>query len=155
MPGAFAWSRARLGQPLGCCVRRHAPERGLVRTDPVLLQRMQPAGRLAYRRCLGDFLAYVRWLQLNPSESFELDDLMLEWRHGTDMPPFMKPPTQSIFATTLSALEKALPHVKGDFCTAHAALDNWRVAFRATHSLALLPRWQRVMVLGMLRTGKI
>ena len=68
------------------------------------------------------------------SESYELDDLMLEWRHGTDMSPFMKPPTQSIFATTLSALEKALAHMKGDFCTAHAVL---RQAPKSSGPLAL------------------
>ena len=71
---------------------------------------MKDEGGLSYRRCLGEFIKYVRWLQLNPAEAYEFDDLLLEYRHGTDMPPFMTVPSQSNSATTIAAVEKACPH---------------------------------------------
>ena len=112
---------------------------------------MRQRGFAEYRRVLSYFVTYLRFLQLNPEYGFQFDDLLMEYKSGTDLPPWLDRPTKSVFTKTISALEKMCPWLKGELIISRAALHAWGVSWRPHHALPMLTRWQVVSAAGLLR----
>ena len=109
-----------------------------------------------YQRDLRIFLAWIHFHNLCPGQCWEFDDLLTEWRLGTDPHPTAVParPTKHQFQKVVSAIEKVLPTFRGSLPLSRAALAGWGVIQRPQHTLALLPRWARVVAMGLVLLGQ-
>ena len=157
--------RANIGPwSVRCCVPRRSHHdaafdpslRGPLTVEPTLWEGMTPAGLRQYQLQIADFLVYLSFHDCNPWYSFEFDDLAIEFRnHLPGTVPGIQPPTKSKFEKLLAALEKVLPHVKGDLVLSRAALDNWRVSLTVRHAPPLEPRWAAVLCYDMVVHGDV
>jgi hypothetical protein len=102
------------------------------------------------------FLAWLGYHELSPAHPWEFDDLLTEWRLGTDPHPGAVParPTKHQFQKCISAVEKVLPTFRGELPLSRAALAGWSVIQKPNHTLALLPRWARVVAYGLMMIGR-
>jgi integrase len=141
--GGTCVSRASLGSRWGC---------GLRRPDPHVVGALTAGVVEDYRRYLAPFLSWLWYHELQPGEPWEFDDLLTEWRLGVDPHPLAVPskPSKHQFEKCVAAIERVLTTYKGHLPLSRAALSGWHVMVRPQHTLALLPRWGRVVMYGLL-----
>lgn len=95
---------------------------------------MKAPGVNAYRRFI---LSFVIWCGLNniePEESWEYDDLLTEYAAGSGDAGSI---TKSQFQGLIAAVEKILPHLKGNLPLARGCLASWSVSFTPRHAVPL------------------
>jgi hypothetical protein len=148
--------RSRQAQFANCPVRAsHKPWCGLRRPDPYVVGSWTPAVILDYQTSLRLFLSWMNYHDLTPGFAWGYDDLLTEWRLGTDPHPLAIPsrPSKAQFQKCISAIEKVLPTFKGLLPLSRAAMAGWSVMVKPNHTLALVPRWAHVVAAGILRLG--
>ena len=65
--------------------------------DPHVVARMSGGSMNAYRTAVRAFLAFLLFYNLAPVDGPQMDDFLLEWKVGTDMPPGLRTPSKSQF----------------------------------------------------------
>ena len=87
------------------CVRR-----GLRRASPTLAARYKNKTIAGYQYYLTRFITWLLFVKVVPEEPYQWDDMLVEYRHGSDDAPVV---SKSSFEKCVSALEFVLPHLKG------------------------------------------
>ena len=135
----------------GNCFRRvRCPERGLRRMSPGNAGGLKDKTLKQYRRVLCIFLTWLSTLGLQPETAAEYDDLLVEFRYGVDGAP---PMSKGNLEHLVSAVERVLPHLKGQLTLIHHELSSWKVHYQVRHAQPLLPSWAHMVAYGMLRAG--
>jgi len=113
---------------------------------------LQERTRQQYQDALRPFLGWLEENNLAPDAGCEFDDLLVEWRGGAGTLRSIVP-TRSMFSKCISAMERILPHLKGDLVLAKGELSSWSVAFRPKHTTPLTELWGSVLASKFLDMG--
>ena len=110
-----------------------------------------------YRIALAYFLTWLAMLGLAPEQGYEYDDLLVEYRNGSDG---AIPPSKSSFEKLIACIEKLLPHLKGELLLARAELNAWGVVFATRHTVPMLWIWcallaRRLILWGLHRVAAL
>ena len=97
---------------------------------------MRPPSVAQYQRVLLVFVTWLHLIGVQPEYGYEWDDLLCEYRSGSDGAP---PVSRSNFEKTIAALERILPHLKEELTLSRAELSSWKVAVKPRHAVPLIP----------------
>ena len=110
-----------------------------------------------YRRCCSLFLDWCMLHGCWPSDSDELDDLLVEWKNW---PPGEghKAVTKGQFAAAICGAELAMPHVKGSLTWSRTVLNDWEKCHSVKHHIPIARGIARLLattiaLLGFPRLG--
>lgn len=103
-----------------------------------------------YRRVLVPFILWLITLGVAPSGGPHIDDMLCEYQAGSDQAP---PVSRSNFEKLIAAVEKVLPHVKGELMLSRAILTNWKACFGPRHALPMTPDHALLVGIGLIMAG--
>jgi integrase len=124
--------------------------RGLRRHSAAIVAGLRPQSVAQYQRVLYPLLVWLQQIGVRPEHPYEWDDLLCEYRSGSDGAPVV---SKSNFEKTLAAIERVLPHVKGQLGLAHAELNSWKVAVKPRHAVPLTPPHAFLLAEAFLNMG--
>ena len=130
----------------GCALRDSGPRQ----IDPHVAGSLRPQSSAQYRAALAGFLAFLAFYQLFPSQPWEVDDLLVEYKNDN---LWSKPPTKKQFENLIAAVEKTMPTFKGQLLYARAALNSWRVLVRPSHTVPMSKPWALLLGVHLSRMG--
>ena len=142
-------SPVRLIPVSGVCSKR-CPSRGARRWTGGTTAGLQPATIRNYQSAVLPFIQWCLRIGVLPEEPCEYDDLLVEYRYGSNDAPSVGKGT---YGHLLSGIEKVLPHLRGHLILAHEELNAWRIAFKPRHATPLLPPWAYLLALGLCLLG--
>ena len=114
----------------GCALRDSGPRQ----IDPTVGRSLRLPSVLQYRAALTAFLAFLSFYSLSPSQPWEVDDLLVEWKND---PCSGKAPSKKQFETAIAAVEKIMPTFKGHLLYSRSVLNGWRVTLRPSHTVPM------------------
>ena len=110
------------------------------RPDPASLHRRRPETLVVYRRALTQFMHWIEAYNLVFETPYEVDDLLVEWR-------FQEQISKAVFAHAVSAVEIAVPTLKGQLSWSHAIMRDLVLATPSVHHIAL--PWKVALVIAV------
>ena len=142
-------------RPWAGCAQRFSGPRQI---DPhVAASLRRQSSKTQYRTALAAFLAFLAYYNLAPSQPWEVDDLLVEYKNDN---MWAAPPTKKQFENTIAAIEKAMPTFRGQLLYARAAMNSWRVLVKPSHTIPMSRPWAfllgtRLSQMGFGRVGAL
>lgn len=135
------------GRSCTCRIRGRGPQRH----NPGLTLGLQQAAYQSYMRAIYHFVLFCALVNLEPETCAEFDDLIIE--HASGEHSATGPLTKSQLTTLVAAVERILPHTKGELMMSRALISSWSVAWKPRHAVPLEPHWAALLALQLCWAG--
>ena len=95
--------------------------------DPHIRNKIKPATRQRYKKCVSLFMSFCIRYKLHFAAVDELDDLLAEWKNTAL-------PSKSEFEGAIAGIEHVLPGAKGGLPWSHSIVSAWGVCHEPEHT---------------------
>ena len=122
--------------------------------DPHVKEGVKPSSWRQCQKGIYGFLTFLAWYRLNPEDSLEMDEHLVEYKNDSGWGGGNRNPKNSKFESCLAGVEKAVPAPSGLLTQAHRVLRSWRVVVGVSHTVPMSRPWVLLLSRWLSQVGQ-